>query len=103
MAKTAKLPPKKEAPAEAGHNSLAGDMIRSVVERIERLQEEKEGLSSDIRDIFAEAKGNGLDTKAIRRAIARRKLDQAEREERDHLDALYQNALGEAIAEIFKK
>ena len=53
---------------------IAGDQLKSIIERIERLEEEKSGIASDIKDIFAEAKGNGFDTKAIRTIIKLRKM-----------------------------
>lgn len=73
---------------------IAADQLRSFVERIERLTEEKAALQSDIKDIFAEAKSNGFDVKVIRLLIAERKLDEADREERDSLLELYRRALG---------
>lgn len=85
--------------APAGHNrrrvgGVAADQLRAVIERIERLEEEKTGLAADIRDIFAEAKGNGFDTKAIRTILKMRKKDQAEREEEEAVLDTYLHALG---------
>jgi uncharacterized protein (UPF0335 family) len=81
----------------AGHNSaggIAADRLRSVVERIERLQEERKALQSDIKDIFTEAKSAGFDAKVIRKVLARRAMDAAEREEQDTLLDTYERALG---------
>ena len=73
---------------------IAGDQLKSIVQRIERLEEEKSGLSSDIRDVFAEAKGNGFDVKTLRQVLRLRKLDNSEREEQESLLDLYKKALG---------
>jgi uncharacterized protein (UPF0335 family) len=74
--------------------AVAADQLRSIVERIERLEEEKAGLASDIKDIFTEAKGNGYDVKTLRKIIALRKQDAAERDEAQHLLDTYCRALG---------
>ncbi len=78
--------------AEVG--GIAGEHLRSYIDRIERLEEEKAGLAADIRDIYAEAKGNGFDAKTMRRIVTLRKLDQSERSEQDALLDLYRHALG---------
>ena len=75
---------------------IAGDQLRSIIERVERLEEEKSALTADIRDVFAEAKGNGFDTKTIRQLLKLRKLDVSERDEQEHLLDLYKRALGMA-------
>jgi uncharacterized protein (UPF0335 family) len=75
---------------------VAADQLKSIVERIERLEEEKAGIASDIRDIFAEAKGNGYDVKTLRKVIVLRKQDAAERDEQEHLLDTYKRALGMA-------
>jgi uncharacterized protein (UPF0335 family) len=80
--------------AEAG--GVAAGQLRSFVERIERLEEEKKGIADDIRDVFAEAKGNGYDTKVMRQVIRLRKKDAAERQEEEALLDLYMHALGMA-------
>ena len=78
-----------------GHNSgVAGDQLRSVIERIERLEEEKAATSADIKEVYAEAKGNGFDTKTIRQLVRIRKQDAAERQEAEAILELYMNALG---------
>ncbi len=73
---------------------IAADQLKSIVERIERLEEEKAGIASDIKDIFAEAKGNGYDVKTLRKVIQLRKKDAAERDEEEHLLDTYKRALG---------
>lgn len=73
---------------------IAGDRLRSFIERIERLEEEKKGLSDDIKDIFAEAKGTGFDVKIIRQIIRLRKKAKEERQEEEELLELYKAALG---------
>lgn len=75
-------------------NSIAGDQLRSLIERIERLEEEKASLSLDIKDVYAEAKGHGYDTKVIRKIIARRKRDRSEVQEEEAIMELYMTALG---------
>lgn len=77
-----------------GHNSVAGDQLRSIVERVERLEEEKKSLSDDIRDVYAEAKSNGFDVKALRAIIRLRKQDKAERQEHEAIVEAYMHALG---------
>ncbi len=76
------------------NTGIAADRLLNIVERIERLEEEKKALSNDVKDIYAEAKSAGFETKVIRRIIARRKKDQAEMEELDSLEDLYLQALG---------
>lgn len=74
--------------------SFAKDQLKSIVDRIERLEEEKAALATDIREVYAEAKGNGFDTKIIRHVVKLRKEDAAAREEREALVDLYLHALG---------
>jgi uncharacterized protein (UPF0335 family) len=73
---------------------IAAAQLKSIVERIERLEEEKKALADDIKDVYAEAKANGFDTKTLRTVIRLRKQDRAEREEQEALLDLYLNALG---------
>ena len=80
--------------AQAG--GVAAGQLKSLVERIERLEEEKKGIADDIRDVYAEAKGNGFDTKIMRRVISLRKKDTAERQEEEAILDLYLHALGMA-------
>lgn len=79
---------------KTGHNSLAVDALKSTIARVEKLEEEKQGLSADIKDVFAEAKGNGLDVKAIRAIIKMRKVDADERANQMAIIKLYCDALG---------
>ena len=74
--------------------AVAAGQLRALIERIERLEEEKKTISDDIKDVYAEAKGNGFDTKAIRTIVRLRKKDQAEREEEETILDLYMAALG---------
>lgn len=75
---------------------VAADQLRAFVERIERLEEEKKAISDDIKDVFAEAKGNGYDVKVMRQVIRLRKQDSNERQEVEALLDLYLHALGMA-------
>lgn len=72
---------------------VAADRLRSIVERIERLEEEKKGIQSDIRDIFAEAKSTGFDVKAIRAVLKLRKMNAADRDEQEIIVEQYRKAL----------
>jgi uncharacterized protein (UPF0335 family) len=78
----------------AGHN-MAADRLKSIVERIEKLEEERKALQEDIKDIYTEAKSAGFDTKVLRMVIASRKKDQAEWEEQQALLETYMKALGQ--------
>lgn len=81
---------------EMGHNSgIAGSRLLSFIERIERLEEEKKALGDDIKDIYAEAKGVGFDTKIMRKQIKRRKMTTEKRQEEDELLDLYEFSIGE--------
>lgn len=81
--------------AEETHGDNVGkDQLRAFVERIERMAEEKAAITADIREIYAEAKGNGYDTKVLRRIVAERKQDANERAEQEALLDLYRSALG---------
>ena len=77
-----------------GHNVIAGDQLKSVVERIERLEEEKATIAIDIKEIYSEAKGNGYDAKALRTIVRMRKQDPADRAQQDALLHTYMHALG---------
>jgi len=74
--------------------TVAAGQLRALIERIERLEEEKQTIADDIKDVFAEAKGTGFDTKALRTIIRLRKKDKAEREEEEAILDLYMAALG---------
>ncbi len=73
---------------------VARDQLKSVVERIERLEEEKKAIADDIRDVYAEAKANGFDTKVLRQVVSLRKKDLTERQEEEAVRDLYLVALG---------
>ncbi|MED5474091.1 MAG: DUF2312 domain-containing protein [Pseudomonadota bacterium] len=73
---------------------IAGDRLRSYIERIERLEAEKTALTSDIREIFSEAKGNGFDIKIMRQIVRLRRMDRQDRLEQEELLAIYQHAIG---------
>ena len=75
-------------------NGTAQTQLKTVIERIERLEEEKKALSEDIKDVFAEAKGNGFDVKIIRKIIAIRKRDRDELDEEETMLEVYMRALG---------
>ncbi len=81
----------EEQKSEVG--GIAADRLRSLIERIERLEEEKKGISSDIRDIFAEAKGAGFDVKTMRTILKLRKMNAADRDEQEFLIETYRKAL----------
>ncbi|MES0136729.1 DUF2312 domain-containing protein [Mesorhizobium sp. M0016] len=74
--------------------TVAAGQLRAFIERIERLEEEKKTIADDIKEVFAEAKGTGFDTKAMRSLIRLRKKDQAERQEEETILDLYKAALG---------
>jgi uncharacterized protein (UPF0335 family) len=78
----------------ADTGGIAGERLRSFIERIERLEEEKAALASDIREVFSEAKSAGFDTKIMRQVLRLRKLDSAERQEQEALLDLYKQAIG---------
>ena len=74
--------------------SFAKDQLKSIIERIERLEEEKKTISDDIRDVYAESKGNGYDVKALRTIVRLRKQDPNERQEQETILETYMQALG---------
>ena len=79
--------------ADGTTSSIAAAKLRSVVERIEKLEFEKSELAADIREVYAEAKGNGFDTKIMRQIIKLRKMEEPDRREQDELLDLYRQAL----------
>ena len=81
-------------PAPAA-NSVASERLRTFIERIERLEEDKANIANDTREVYAEAKGEGYDTKVMRKLIALRKKDPHQRREEDELLELYLAAIGE--------
>ena len=74
--------------------NIAAKRLRAFIERIERLEEEKAALAADIREVYAEAKGDGFDAKTMRQIVKLRKLDSADRAEQEALLDLYKAALG---------
>ncbi len=82
--------------AAAAATRIAKDQLKAFVERIERLEEEKKALADDIRDVYAEAKGNGFDVKALRTVVRLRKQDSQERREHEAILETYMHALGMA-------
>jgi uncharacterized protein (UPF0335 family) len=81
-----------------GHNSLAADSLKAIIQRVEKLEEEKKAIGEDVKEIYAEAKGNGFDTKIIKMIIRLRKMDAASRAEEQALLDLYLHALGMDLA-----
>ena len=79
-----------------GDNSLNGGQLRAFVERVERLSEEKKAIADDIRDVYAEGKSAGFDTKIMRKAIKIRAMDRDKRLEEEAILDVYLNALGMA-------
>ena len=81
-------------PEDISTTAVAADQLRTVVERIERLEEEKKEVAEQIKEVYAEAKGNGFDTRTLRRIVSLRKKPSEEREEEEALLDLYLSALG---------
>ena len=75
-------------------SGIAADALKSFIERIERLEEEKKALADDIKDIYAEAKSTGFDAKIMRQIIRLRKMDENDRQEQEALLDVYTHALG---------
>ncbi|WP_050629361.1 DUF2312 domain-containing protein [Bradyrhizobium viridifuturi] len=80
--------------AETRATTIAKDQLKSIIERVERLTEEKKNIADDIRDVFAEAKGNGFDVKALRVIIRIRQQDPIDREAEEAILETYMQALG---------
>tara|TARA_B100001179_G_C18442666_1_gene339523 strand:+ start:282 stop:560 length:279 start_codon:yes stop_codon:yes gene_type:complete len=74
--------------------NIAGDQLRSFIERIEKLEAEKADIATDIREVFSEAKGNGFDVKTMRQILKLRNMDSADRDEAEYLLETYKRALG---------
>ncbi len=83
-----------EAEKTETSQTVAAGQLRALIERIERLEEEKKTIADDIKEVYAEAKGTGFDTKAVRVLVRLRKKDQAERQEEEAILDLYKAALG---------
>ncbi len=94
MAKTAALQTSNDDNEVKEVGGVAGQRLKQIIERIERLEEEKTGLGDDIKDVYAEAKGVGFDTKTIRRLLKLRKMEPEKRREEDELLELYKSAIG---------
>ena len=88
------MPANAAAEKEQPATRFAKDQLKAIVERIEKLEEEKKATSDDIRDVYAEAKGNGFDTKALRTIVRMRKMDSDERKEQEEILETYLHALG---------
>jgi len=73
---------------------IAAERLRSFIERVERLEEDRANLNADIREVYSEAKSAGFDAKTMRQLIRLRKLEPAERQEHEHLLEVYRNAVG---------
>jgi uncharacterized protein (UPF0335 family) len=73
---------------------IAADRLRSFIERIERLEEDRANLNADIREVYSEAKAAGFDAKTMRVIVRLRKLEPNERQEQEHLLEVYRNAVG---------
>jgi len=84
----------EDKPKDGVSTRLVKDQLRAIVERIEHLEEEKKAISGDIRDVYAEAKGNGYDVTALRTVIRLRKQDKHERAEQEAILETYLHALG---------
>jgi uncharacterized protein (UPF0335 family) len=82
--------------ADVASTGVAAEELKQIIERIERLEEEKKALSDDIKDVYGEAKGRGFDTKVIRQIVRLRAADQNERKEQEAILELYLQALGMA-------
>ncbi|MBX3549618.1 MAG: DUF2312 domain-containing protein [Xanthobacteraceae bacterium] len=85
---------KKNESASADTTNFAKSQLKALVERIERLEEEKKALADDIREVYGEAKANGFDTKALRAVVRMRGQEPAERQEFEAIVELYRDALG---------
>jgi uncharacterized protein (UPF0335 family) len=79
----------------SGDVVLAGGRLRSIIERAERLEEDKAAVAADLKEVFAEAKGEGFDPKILRKVVRLRKMDKARRQEEEALLDLYLSAIGE--------
>lgn len=90
----ARVPAEEKTEESAQWGNIAADRLRSLIERIERLEEERKALGGDIKDIYAEAKSAGFDVKVIRQLIRIRKQEPADVEEQETLLDVYRRALG---------
>lgn len=88
------MPASAAAENEQASVRFAKDQLKAIVERIEKLEEEKKAISDDIRDVYGEAKANGFDVKALRQIIKLRKIEPTERDEQEAILETYMHALG---------
>lgn len=79
----------------ARDRGISAQRLKSFIERVERLEEEKKAMTGDIREVYAEAKSGGFDPKIMRRVVALRRMDKAERQEQEALTQVYLDAVGE--------
>jgi len=86
-----------DSDVSAEMNQATAGQLKAIIERIERLEEEKKALADDIREVYAEAKANGFDAKVLRRIVSLRKQDVDERKEQEEILDLYLSALGMVI------
>jgi uncharacterized protein (UPF0335 family) len=86
-----------QGPADAATSDSSAARLKSFIERIERLEEEKAATANDIKEVYAEAKGTGFDAKVMRQIVRVRKMDQADRAEQEELLDLYKRALGMTV------
>ncbi len=75
--------------------ATAQGRLRTIIERVERLEEDKAAVANDIKEVYAEAKGEGYDVKVLRKVVRKRKQDKAKRQEEEAIEDLYMSALGE--------
>jgi uncharacterized protein (UPF0335 family) len=94
MSVTATAADVSDKPRDSQSTRFAKDQLKAIIERIEHLEEEKKAISDDIRDVYAEAKGNGYNVPALRTVIRLRKQDKHERAEQEAIVETYLNALG---------
>jgi uncharacterized protein (UPF0335 family) len=80
--------------ADVADTGVAAEELKQFIERIERLEEEKKGIADDIKEVYAELKGRGFDSKAVRKLVQLRRQDASEREEQEAILDLYMQALG---------
>lgn len=83
-------------PDGATDKGISAQRLKSFIERIERLEEEKKNLGTDLKEVYSEAKGGGFDTKIMRQVVRIRKMDKQDRQEQEAILQLYLDAIGEA-------
>jgi uncharacterized protein (UPF0335 family) len=92
------MPATAAAAQEQPSTSFAKEQLKAMVERVERLEEEKKAIADDIKDVYAEAKAHGFDVKALRTIVRLRKQDSDERKEQEAILETYMHALGMLVA-----